>query len=60
MAAMLALALLGAAQDDGLKVGDAVPAFEGLDDQGKAWKSSEHLGKKVTVVFFYPAAFTGG
>lgn len=61
MAAMLALALLGAAQDEGLKVGDPVPAFEAVDDQGQPWKSSERLGKgKVTVVFFYPASFTGG
>jgi peroxiredoxin Q/BCP len=43
-----------------LKVGDAAPAFEGPDDTGKAWKSADHVGKKIVVVFFFPAAFTGG
>jgi thioredoxin-dependent peroxiredoxin len=59
----LSLCLLGtlAMQDKvDLKVGDAAPSFEAPDDTGKAWKSSDHLGKKVVVVFFYPAAFTGG
>lgn len=43
-----------------LKVGDAAPAFSALDDSGKEWKSSDHLGKKVIVVYFYPADMTGG
>ncbi|MBI5760377.1 MAG: peroxiredoxin [Planctomycetales bacterium] len=43
-----------------LTVGDAAPAFKGTDDQGKAWDSAEHLGKNYTVVYFYPADFTGG
>ena len=43
-----------------LKVGDKAPAFEALDDSGKAWKSSEHVGKKIVVVYFYPADMTGG
>lgn len=43
-----------------LKVGDKAPVFEAVDDAGKAWKSSDHVGKKALVVFFYPAAFTGG
>ena len=61
MTTMLILALLGAAQDEaGLKVGDAVPAFEAPDDAGKAWKSADHVGKKIVVVYFYPASFTGG
>jgi peroxiredoxin Q/BCP len=42
------------------KVGDMAPAFEAKDDQGKIWKSSDHFGKKVVVVYFYPADFTGG
>ncbi len=61
MAMMLLLALLGAPQDDaGLKVGDAAPKFESTSDAGKAWTSADVVGKKVVVVFFYPAAFTGG
>jgi peroxiredoxin Q/BCP len=43
-----------------LKVGDAAPSFEALDDTGKAWKSADHVGKKILVVYFFPAAFTGG
>ena len=43
-----------------LKVGDAAPVFEVKDDTGKLWKSSDHVGKKTVVVFFFPAAMTGG
>jgi len=43
-----------------LKVGDAAPTFEALDDTGKPWKSSDHVGKKTLVVYFYPADMTGG
>ena len=63
MKTALALSLLGmlALQDKvDLKVGDAAPKFEAPDDTGKAWKSEDHVGKKAVVVFFFPAAFTGG
>ena len=61
MKTAMILALLGALQEEGgPKVGDAAPAFEATDDAGKAWKSADVVGKKVVVVFFYPAAFTGG
>lgn len=43
-----------------LKEGDKAPAFEGTDDQGKTWKSADHVGKKIVVVYFFPAALTGG
>lgn len=43
-----------------LKVGDAAPVFQAKDDTGADWKSSEHVGKKIVVVYFYPADFTGG
>ncbi len=43
-----------------LKVGDAAPKFEALDDKGKVWKSADHVGKKIIVVYFYPADMTGG
>ena len=55
----IALSLLGALQAVDLKVGDASPKFEALDDAGKAWKSEDHVGKKILVVYFFPAAFTG-
>jgi len=60
-----AIALVGGALSagdakGGAKVGDKAPAFQAMDDQGKVWKSSDHVGKKVIVLYFYPADFTGG
>lgn len=43
-----------------LKVGDAAPVFEVEDDKGETWKSKDHVGKKIVVVYFYPADMTGG
>jgi peroxiredoxin Q/BCP len=43
-----------------VKVGDRAPTFQATDDQGNPWKSSDHVGKKVIVVYFYPADLTGG
>jgi hypothetical protein len=43
-----------------IKVGDKAPAFESADDSGKTWKSTEHIGKKIVVLYFFPAALTGG
>ena len=43
-----------------LKVGDAPPNFQAKDEAGADWKSDDHVGKKIVVVYFYPADFTGG
>ena len=43
-----------------LQVGDTAPTFQSKDDQGLTWKSSDHLGKKYIVVYFYPGDFTPG
>jgi peroxiredoxin Q/BCP len=43
-----------------VKVGDKAPTFESKDENGKAWKSADHVGKKIVVLYFYPADFTGG
>jgi peroxiredoxin Q/BCP len=43
-----------------LQVGDTAPAFEAPDDQGQTWQSSEHVGKKYLVLYFYPGDFTPG
>ncbi|HEV3449180.1 MAG TPA: peroxiredoxin [Gemmataceae bacterium] len=61
IAALLA-GKLWAAEDQkvDLKVGDQAPQFDATDDQGNAWKSTDHVGKKVLVVYFYPADLTGG
>ncbi len=47
-------------QDSEIKVGDKAPSFNAIDDQGKKWNSNEVVGNKVLVVYFYPAAMTGG
>ena len=43
-----------------IKEGAKAPEFSALDDAGQEWKSSEHVGKNVVVVYFYPADMTGG
>ena len=40
--------------------GDVAPTFRTLDDTGKEWKSKDFLGKSNLIVYFYPAAMTGG
>jgi peroxiredoxin Q/BCP len=63
MLAVLVLATWTAKAEDkkvDLKVGDPAPVFEAQDDTGKTWKSSDVVGKKILVVYFYPADFTGG
>lgn len=44
----------------GLEVGSKVDAFSANADSGDVWQLSENLGKKNIVVYFYPAAMTGG
>lgn len=60
LAASLVALCAGGLQAAELKVGDAAPKFTAKDDAGKDWKSEDHVGKKVVVVYFYPADFTGG
>jgi peroxiredoxin Q/BCP len=43
-----------------LEVGDRAPAFESKDEAGLTWRSADHVGKKVIVVYFYPGDFTPG
>jgi peroxiredoxin Q/BCP len=62
---VLTLAAYGglAAADDpkeDLKLGDAAPTFEGVDDLGLPWKSADHVRAKYLVVYFYPGDFTPG
>lgn len=58
VAALVASSAVGQAAD--LKVGDKAPEFTSTDDQGQPWKSSDYVGKKILVVYFYPADLTGG
>jgi len=58
---ILAVALMSLSfSDTPLKVGDNVPYFEAVNDKGMAWKLSDNLRVNYLVVYFYPAAFTGG
>ena len=43
-----------------VNVGDKSPQFSAKDDTNQLWESSAFIGKKVLVVYFYPAAMTGG
>lgn len=48
------------AEDIQLEVGAKAPEFTSKDDAGKEWKSADHFGKKIVVIYFYPADLTGG
>ena len=56
----LLLSPASAAEPKPLDVGDKAPQFEVKDDSGSLWKSEDHFGKKIVVVYFYPADMTGG
>ncbi|HYQ57638.1 MAG TPA: peroxiredoxin [Draconibacterium sp.] len=43
-----------------LEVGDKAPSFNAATDDGSVWNLQDYLGKKHIVVYFYPAAMTGG
>lgn len=43
-----------------LNIGDKAPDFKALADNGSTWDSRNYTGKKYIVVYFYPAAMTGG
>ncbi len=58
---MAVVGSLGVAHaQDSLKVGDHAPSFTAVADNGKVWRSADHVGKQTLVVYFYPAAMTGG
>ena len=42
------------------KVGDKAPLIEGKDQDGKNWKLSDQIGKKVVLLYFYPKDDTPG
>jgi thioredoxin-dependent peroxiredoxin len=65
LVACAAIAMVGSvgvahAQEVVLNVGDRAPVFQGLADDGGVWRSQEHVGNKLLVVYFYPAAMTDG
>jgi peroxiredoxin Q/BCP len=56
--AALAIGLAAAAGE--VSIGDKAPDFRAVDHDGKPWSLKDHLGGKHIVVYFYPAAMTGG
>src|SRR5882762_5024227 len=42
------------AQNKSLKVGDAVPVFSLRDQNDSLFMSTEYVGKKILVIYFYP------
>jgi peroxiredoxin Q/BCP len=42
------------------KVGDSAPPVNGKDQNGKAWKLADVVGKKVVLLYFYPKDDTPG
>jgi len=56
----LTACLTTAQAQDSLKVGDRAPEFSAVADNGKTWRTKDHVGKQTLVVYFYPAAMTGG
>jgi peroxiredoxin Q/BCP len=49
-----------AADSPAPKVGDKAPLVEGKDQDGKDWKLSDEVGKKVVLLYFYPKDDTPG
>ena len=60
LAAALFMAAATTALADTLKAGDTAPAFQGVDQNGKTVNSSDIVGKKIVLLYFYPKDFTGG
>ena len=58
--AIFVLASFTVSGQQGLAVGDRAPEFKAPADDGSTWDISKFLGKNYIVVYFYPAAMTGG
>jgi peroxiredoxin Q/BCP len=58
--ALVSLLIAIPALADMSKAGDTAPAFQGTDQNGQVVKSSDLIGKKIVLLYFYPKDFTGG
>jgi len=45
---------------EGLEKGDKVPSFSAVTDNGEIWNLEDETGEQYMVIYFYPAAMTGG
>ena len=59
-AALLAASAAAADTPTTPKAGDKAPAVTGKDQDGKTWKLSDHTGKHVVLLYFYPKDETPG
>src|SRR6476661_2792404 len=59
VALMTALSF-GANAGETPKAGDKAPLISGKDQDGKAWKLADEVGKKVVLLYFYPKDDTPG
>jgi peroxiredoxin Q/BCP len=58
---LFVISVFSSAQNsEGLSVGDKAPVFKTLADDGSTWYSEDYIGENYIVVYFYPAAMTGG
>lgn len=58
---IMGLTIVSFAQNENvLTVGDKAPIFKTRADDGSTWDVNDYMGKKYIVVYFYPAAMTGG
>jgi peroxiredoxin Q/BCP len=58
---LISISLTSFSQNDkGLNTGDKVPGFEATAADGTTWNFKNHVGGKYIVLYFYPAAMTGG
>jgi thioredoxin-dependent peroxiredoxin len=53
-------ALKATAKTEALAIGQPLPTLNSIDDAGQPWKSADHVGQKILVMYFYPGDFTGG
>ncbi|HPT31800.1 MAG TPA: peroxiredoxin [Prolixibacteraceae bacterium] len=54
------LLLMSTSGQNGLQVGNKAPLFSIKSDDGSVWNLADHMGEKNIVLYFYPAAMTGG
>lgn len=57
---LLIMASINLSAQQGISVGEKAPIFKAKADDGSVWDVRDHIGKDYIVVYFYPAAMTGG
>jgi len=43
-----------------INIGDSISSFTANDEIGNLWNLHDNLNQKYLIVYFYPAALTGG